>query len=61
MKTNEQNLREMWKPPGHPHQHNRGAKRDEKGKEVKVIFRHIMAEKFSNVIKITNLNNKGVL
>ena len=46
---------------GHPDKHNRSTKRKEKGKEVKHIFGHIIAEKFSNFIKITNLNNKGVL
>ena len=46
---------------GHPDKHNRSTKREEKGKEVKHIFGHIIAEKFSNFIKITNLNNKGVL
>lgn len=29
---------------GHPHKQNRGTKREEKGKKVKNIFGHIMAE-----------------
>lgn len=45
----------------HPHKDNKDTKREEEGKEVKHIFGHTIAEKFSNFIKITSLNNKGVL